>query len=182
MKLLYFCELTNSHVCTSNCQSLTFQSQFSMTKIILFSLKISFDFYWYLMLTLNLELLYFVKWCPIFASPTLCQLTNLLIIKQSQVFSPQVRNYTTHLTLDTYSAEEMVDIECFNCLWLCRWSRWLCCLSKLPVLFLLKMAMVPSPLPPPPVVEGDGDGGVGLLAFSPSKPSLMGRRPLLLLA
>ena len=32
------------------------------------------------------------------------------------LYYPQMRNSTTHLTLDTYSAEEMVDIECFNCL------------------------------------------------------------------
>ena len=65
----------------------------------------------------------------------------------------------------------MVDIGFFNCLWLWRWSRWFCSLSKLPVLFLLCIAMVPMELL-------EVSGGVGLRVLPPSKPSLMGRRPL----
>ena len=43
-------------------------------------------YHWYLLLTLNLELLYFLKLGPIFTSPTLCQFSKYSNFLEAQSF------------------------------------------------------------------------------------------------
>ena len=59
----------------------------------------------------------FCKMMPNFCKPHAMSINKFIDNKTKLRFlAPELENYTTHLTLDTYSAEEMVDIECFNCL------------------------------------------------------------------